>query len=100
MDLGLATGTRRTRFTLALFSFACLLCSSTTLLAQSTNASVTGRILDPGNAVIVGAEISIINTETKVRYTGEPNEDGIYLVSNIQPGIYLLQFRNPASRRC
>jgi Carboxypeptidase regulatory-like domain len=95
MDLGLATGTRRTHFMLALFSFACLLCSSTTLLAQSTNASVTGRILDPGNAVIVGAEISIINTETKVRYTGETNADGIYLVSNIQPGIYLVQVSKP-----
>jgi hypothetical protein len=69
--------------------------NSICLFAQSTNASVTGRILDPGNAVVVGAEISITNTETKVRYAGETNEDGIYLVSNIQPGTYLVQVSKP-----
>ena len=62
---------------------------------QSTNAAVTGRIVDPGNAVIVDAEVNITNTQTRVRYTGRTNSDGIYLVSDIQPGIYLVQVSKP-----
>ena len=74
---------------------ASLLSPGSFLVAQGTNASVTGRILDPGNAVVVGAEITIINTETKVRYTGRTNEDGIYLISDLRPGIYLVQVSKP-----
>lgn len=65
------------------------------VMAQSINASLTGRIMDPGNVAIVDAEISVINTQTKVRYTGRTNVDGIYLVSDIQPGIYLVQVSKP-----
>jgi hypothetical protein len=68
---------------------------SQSLCAQSFNAAVTGRILDPGNVTIVGAEVTVINAETKVRYTGRTNDDGIYLVSDIQPGTYLVQISKP-----
>ncbi|HEV3040088.1 MAG TPA: TonB-dependent receptor [Candidatus Angelobacter sp.] len=76
------------------FLFVAVLHSSS-LSAQSFNASVTGRILDPGNAVVAGAEVTVINIETRVRYTGRTNEDGIYLVSDIQPGIYLVEISKP-----
>jgi hypothetical protein len=65
------------------------------VIAQSSYASLTGRILDPGNSVIAGAEITVINTETKVRYNSRTNEEGIYLVSDLPPGTYLLQVAKP-----
>jgi hypothetical protein len=77
-----------------LFIAACLLCA-TPLFGQSTNSSITGRVLDPENAVIVGAEVSILNPQTKIRYTGRTNADGIYLISDIQPGTYLVQVSKP-----
>src|ERR1700694_1864793 len=76
-------------------SLASVFLLSSTLFAQSFNAAVTGRVLDPGNAIIGGAEVTVINTETKVRYTGRTNEYGIYLVSDIQPGTYLVQISKP-----
>ena len=65
------------------------------LPAQSTNASLTGRILDPDNAVIAGAEITAVNAETGVRYSGVTNDEGMYLVSDIQPGTYQVQISKP-----
>src|SRR5579864_4329352 len=87
-NLGYAT--RGLRF------IAAVVCLAATLsLAQSTNSSVTGRIVDPENAVVVGAEVTIINPQTKIHYNGWTNEDGIYLISDIQPGTYFVQVAKP-----
>ncbi len=76
-------------------ALALLALHSAVLYAQSSYASLTGRVLDPGNAVIMDAEVTVINTETGVRYTSRTSEDGIYLVSDIQPGTYLVQVAKP-----
>src|SRR3982075_865892 len=61
------------------------------LHAQSTNASLTGRITDPKKAVITAATITVINTGTGVHYQGLTNETGTYYVSNLPPGRYRLE---------
>ena len=77
---------------------AVLLLHSIMLPAQSSYASLTGRVLDPGNAVIADAEITVLNTDTKRSYTSRTNQDGIYLVPDIQPGTYLVQVAKPGFR--
>jgi len=49
---------------------ACLLLvfSSSGLRAQSTNASLTGRIADPSKAVIADAKVAAISAATNFRY--------------------------------
>jgi len=49
---------------------ACLLLvfSSLGLRAQSTNASLTGRVSDPSKASIADAKIAAISVGTSVRY--------------------------------
>ena len=44
-----------------------VLVSSATLLCQSTNASLTGRITDPRKAVITEATVTVVNTGTRPR---------------------------------
>ena len=61
------------------------------LHAQSTNASLTGRITDPKKAVITAATITIINTGTGIHYQGLTNETGTYYVSNLPPGRYRIE---------
>jgi hypothetical protein len=61
------------------------------LHAQSTNASLTGRITDPHKAVIKDATITVINTRTAVHYQGMTNETGTYYVSNLPPGRYRIE---------
>jgi len=62
------------------------------LAAQSTNASLTGRVTDPSKAAIVGAMVTVINTGTGVHYRGSStNQAGLYYVSNLPPGRYRIE---------
>src|SRR6202795_5263111 len=61
------------------------------LLAQSADASLTGRITDPKKAVITAATITVINTGTGIHYEGLTNETGTYYVSNLPPGRYCIE---------
>src|ERR1700674_1648077 len=61
------------------------------LHAQSTNASLTGRITDPKKAVISAATITVINGGTGIHYQGRTNETGTYYVSDLPPGRYRIE---------
>ena len=61
---------------------------------QSPNGTISGVVIDPSGATIVGAEILIANDATGVQYPGKTNGDGFYLVSNLPPGTYRLQVSN------
>jgi Carboxypeptidase regulatory-like domain/TonB-dependent Receptor Plug Domain len=64
---------------------------ATSIVAQSPNGTINGRVLDPSGAVIVGAEITIVNDATRVQYASKTNGEGIYVVTNLPPGAYRLQ---------
>src|ERR1700685_2428777 len=72
---------------------AVMLCAllSSTLHAQSTSASVTGRVTDPRKAVIREAQVTAINTGTGIRYQRLTNETGTYYISNLPPGRYRIE---------
>src|SRR5215472_1143576 len=61
------------------------------LRAQSTNASLTGRITDPSKAVIADAKIAAINAGTSFRYESTTNSSGEYYMPNLPPGPYRLE---------
>src|SRR6266446_743723 len=61
------------------------------LHAQSTSASLTGRITDPNKAVIRDAKVTAINTGTAIHYQGLTNETGAYYISDLPPGRYRIE---------
>src|SRR5882724_4190798 len=61
------------------------------LQAQSTNASLTGRVTDPTRAVIAEAKVIVINTGTGIRYEGITNQTGSYYVTDLPPGRYRIE---------
>jgi hypothetical protein len=83
--------TVRVRFPRIAFLFACAASLALPLAAQSPNGAINGRVVDPSNGVIVGADILVINDVTGVKYSGKTNDDGIYIVPNLPPGPYRLQ---------
>src|SRR5262245_46878912 len=61
------------------------------LRAQSTNASLSGRVLDPSEAVIVGANVAAISADTNVRRETRTNASGEYYLTNLPPGPYRIE---------
>jgi len=61
------------------------------LRAQSTNASLSGRISDPTNAAITDARVVAISTSTNIRYETTSNASGEYYLTNLPPGSYTLE---------
>ena len=74
-------------------AFALLLVASLTsvLHAQSTSASLTGRISDPSKALIADAKIAAINAGTNVRYEATSNSSGEYYLAYLPPGPYRIE---------
>src|SRR5580658_1547127 len=64
---------------------------ATFALAQSTDATISGVVVDPAGKVIPDAEIEIVNDATGVRYSNETNGAGIYSVTILPPGQYRVQ---------
>src|SRR4029077_5436862 len=80
--------------------FGCLLLSSSFVLyAQSTNASLTGRITDPSKALIVGARVVVISANTNVCYETRTNGSGESLLANLPPGSYRIEVEKPGFRK-
>jgi hypothetical protein len=59
--------------------------------AQSTNATISGVVVDSAGKVIPDAMIEILNEATDVHYAGQTNGTGIYTVSILPPGQYRVQ---------
>lgn len=56
--------------------------------AFSQTAQITGLVTDSTQSAIVGAELTVTNTETGVSRKTFTNESGNYTVPLLQPGVY------------
>ncbi len=56
--------------------------------AQIDNGNITGRVTDSTGAVVVGAEVTLVQTETNFETVAKTNEEGIYRALNLRPGPY------------
>jgi Carboxypeptidase regulatory-like domain len=61
------------------------------LFAQSTSASLTGRVTDPSNARIAEAKVATIGTATNVSYETTTNTSGEYNLPSLSPGTYRIE---------
>ncbi len=80
-------------FLLTLCPVTCTLVS-----AQSTSASLTGRVTDPEKRLIVDAKVVAINVGTNVRHEGATNGSGEYYVTNLPPGTYRIEVEKTGFR--
>jgi hypothetical protein len=67
----------------------------TALVAQSGNSTLSGNVMDPTGAAIVGAKIRITNEQTGVINETEANDVGLYRVGSLLPGIYKVEADAP-----
>jgi hypothetical protein len=58
---------------------------------QADTATVTGRVVDPGNAIVPGTTITVLNVDTQVVHQTVTNKDGLFIVSGLIPGNYRIE---------
>ena len=61
------------------------------LCAQSTSASLSGRVTDPTNARIVDAKVTAINIATNASYGSITDSSGEYALPSLPPGQYRVE---------
>jgi len=89
---------RKTPLFLTLCLGMSLACSGV-LRAQSTNASVTGRVTDPSKALIVGASVAAFSSGTSFRYEAVTNASGEYYLTNLPPRSYRLEIEKTGFKK-
>ncbi|WP_035351586.1 TonB-dependent receptor [Edaphobacter aggregans] len=68
-----------------------ILCVTIFATAQSTDATISGVVVDTSGGVIPDADILILNEATGVQFANRTNGAGIYTVSVLPPGQYRVQ---------
>ncbi|MGA8505731.1 MAG: carboxypeptidase-like regulatory domain-containing protein, partial [Candidatus Sulfotelmatobacter sp.] len=87
------------RKTLAFTGALAVVLYSPVLRAQSTNASIAGRVTDPSKALIVGAKVAAVSSGTSFRYEGATNGAGEYYLTNLPPGSYRIEIEKAGFKR-
>src|ERR1039458_1218511 len=64
-------------------------------VAQSGRGTLTGSVNDATGASIVGAAVTLTDTNTGSRYAAVANSQGLYTFSELQPGTYTLAVTSP-----
>src|SRR6267378_2274757 len=59
-----------------------------TAAAQEFRGSITGRVTDPGGAVVPGAQVTVTNTATNVSESATTNDEGVSTALYLTPGRY------------
>src|SRR6266576_2412075 len=76
-----------------------LISLASALRAQSTNASLTGRVSDPQKALIVDAKVVVISAGTNLRAETTTNASGEYYLPNLAPGAYRIEIEKPGFKK-
>src|SRR5437588_9781693 len=69
---------------------AFFLTASVLLFAQDPRGSISGRVVDKSDAVLVGAKVQAVNVQTGVTAVATSNETGTFRVPFLVPGTYRL----------
>src|SRR5436190_1372588 len=65
--------------------------------AQS-NGILTGRVTDPSDRIVVGAEIVVRDSATLAQRSVRTNREGIYEIPALPVGVYRMQAKAPGFR--
>jgi hypothetical protein len=84
MTTGIVQIFMRARWFAIFFGSAAILC------AQAPTGQISGLVTDPSGAVITGAAVTATNQATSIRRDTVTNDNGLYNLSALPPGIYSL----------
>src|SRR5690348_1540640 len=66
------------------------------LVAQGGgNAAITGRVLDPSGAVVVGAQVTVTQQATSLKRSATTNASGDFTIPSLPPASYSVTIEAP-----
>ncbi len=83
------------RFALLVSMAALLLASAAALFAQSDTGTLLGTVVDPTQAVVASAVVTLRNTATGATTSTKTNREGVFQLPSIAVGSYTLQVTAP-----
>jgi carboxypeptidase family protein len=78
--------------------FAAMLVMGVAAMAQEFRGTILGRITDSSGAVVSGAAVQVVNTDTNITVSTTSNQDGNYQVPFLNSATTKLLSTIPASR--
>src|ERR1041385_267611 len=84
---------------IAVCGFLLTLSVTSAIQAQSTNASLAGRITDPSHALIVGAKVAAIRGSVNITFETTTNAAGEYYLANLPPDSYRIEIERPGFKK-
>ncbi len=64
---------------------------SLSAMAQTITGTISGTVADVNGAAVVGANVTLVNDQTKATRDLTTNEDGRFSFAALQPGVYTLR---------
>jgi len=74
-----------------IFIFLGMLVFPAISMAQTGLGSITGHVIDSSGAAIAGAKVTVTNIATAISLDSTTNGSGIYVVQQLNPGIYRVE---------
>src|SRR3989442_519231 len=75
-------------FAIAIAALFLLVMVTASAVGQQETGQITGRVVDPQDRVVPGATVTVKSVGTGAERTATADDQGIYLVTNLQPGLY------------
>jgi Carboxypeptidase regulatory-like domain/TonB dependent receptor len=85
--------------TLLFFFHFLIILSPVELFAQSNGATISGRITDESDAVVQGVKVIATNLSQGQNFTTVSNEEGVYVLTELRPGEYLVTVERDGFRK-
>ena len=77
-----------------------LLLVPTAAVAQNTNATIRGQVLDPTGALVPNAKVLVVNKETGVTvFNGKTDSAGTFVAPQVIPGVYKVTVTAPGLKQ-
>jgi hypothetical protein len=86
-------------FLTPIFTNLFLLSASSVVLAQAGQAELTGNVRDGSGAGVVKATVTVTQTVTGDVTKTTSGNDGVYVITNLRPGLYAVTVEAPSFRR-
>jgi hypothetical protein len=78
-------------FALVCITLLAVLIGANVAMGQDVTATITGTVMDPSGAAVVGATVTAKSVERGTVFKAQSNEDGIYRITQLPVGNYDLR---------